>query len=138
MELEFLRLYMQQLQHLTQNHKNYSGKATYDANTKRSCLHITAKNSYITNQQYYQLKLTAADSTCITGSKFFAYYCYLLLQGDPFSGVNDAFKIKLRKEQKLKLREVLIAYDLDQFLESLYEFITTHVQYCKESEKDEE
>ena len=51
--------------------------------------------------------------------------------------MNVAFKDELDQEQQELLKKELVPYDIQQFLEVFYEFITTHVKNRGEIEAGE-
>ena len=60
------------------------------------------------------------------------------LPQDPFPNVDPAFKEVLTDQQREKLDTSLSPYDLDMFLEVLYEFIVTYMMSeCRPDEADQ-
>lgn len=57
---------------------------------------------------------------------------------DAFPGINKVFKENLEERQKEVLQVALGTYDMDQFLEVIYEFIVTQVKSRREFEADDE
>uniref|UniRef100_A0A1X7THX8 Uncharacterized protein n=1 Tax=Amphimedon queenslandica TaxID=400682 RepID=A0A1X7THX8_AMPQE len=57
---------------------------------------------------------------------------------DPFPGIDKVFKENLEEKQKEALQVALGTYDMDQFLEVMYEFIVTQVKSRREFEADDE
>ena len=51
--------------------------------------------------------------------------------------MNPAFKEPLNKEMEELLKKELRQYDIDQFLDVFYEFITTHIKNRSEVEAEE-
>ena len=56
---------------------------------------------------------------------------------DPFPGINEVFKQELTKEETETLKTALGPFDMDQFLEILYEFIVTQVKNRQEIEAED-